>query len=82
MLFQNVPCIYKLSKMVIASVNMHGSQGNSRKCILKTMNMLIVFLCVYLWLPKIHVVLTSYAQMSSFGKEVKAAVLCSDSFIQ
>lgn len=40
------------------------------------------FLCVYLWLPKIHVELASYAQMSSFGKEVKAAVLCSNSFIQ
>jgi len=37
---------------------------------------------VCLVVTKKYMVLVSYAQMSSFGKEVKAAVLCSKSFIQ
>lgn len=57
MLFQNVPCIYKLSKMVIvwiASVNMHVSQGNSINSVfwrLWISFLLCVCVCV-LWLPK------------------------------
>lgn len=57
MLFQNVPCIYKLSKMVIvwiASVNMHVSQGNSINSVfwrLWISFLLYVCVCV-LWLPK------------------------------
>lgn len=86
MLFQNVPCIYKLSKMVIvwiASVNVHVSQGNSINSVflrLRISFFLYACLCMCVCVcTRVHVVtkkymvLASYAQMSSFGKEVKAA---------
>lgn len=58
MLFQNVPCIYKLSKMLIvwiASVNMHVSQGNSINSVFwRLWISFLLYVCVFCGYQKIH----------------------------